>query len=145
MWTYNAMGTCVLVLTLATIFVAVLVVHKQRAQKDIGIWLLSGLVGILLGASGAAATVQIMGYDLTIAYHLSDELAAAEGDGDGEEPAYRMRRAHRGCQRRIPGLGPGRLLQGTLERQRARKLRSVLGEVAQGRSALRVLGDGCRL
>jgi len=94
MWTYNAMGTYILVVTLATIFVIILVARQQRAQKDVAIWLMSGLVGILLGAAGAAAVVQGMGYDLTKRFrHMtSEELAAMNEDSgeDGEEGGMGM-------------------------------------------------------
>ena len=48
MLTYNAMGTCVLVLTLATILVIVLVIHKEKSGKGIGTAILAALIGILL-------------------------------------------------------------------------------------------------
>jgi len=87
MWTYNAMGTYILVVTLATIFVIILVARQQRSQKDIAIWLMSGLVGILLGAAGAAAIVQAMGYDLTKKFIMPIEADMAsmgkEGGGGG--------------------------------------------------------------
>ena len=60
MWTYNAMGTYILVVTLATVFVIILVARQQRARKDVAIWLMSGLVGLLLGAAGAAAIIQML-------------------------------------------------------------------------------------
>jgi len=79
MLSYTAMGTYVLVVTLATVFVIILVARQQRAEKDLAIWFISGLVGILLGAAGAAAVVQSLGYDIVKSY--SDPLA---GDLDGE-------------------------------------------------------------
>ncbi|MBC8873959.1 MAG: hypothetical protein H8E44_31345 [Planctomycetes bacterium] len=82
MLSYTTMGTYVLVVTLATVFVIILVARQQRAEKDLAIWFISGLVGILLGAAGAAAVVQTLGYDIVKSY--SDPL---EGDlgGDSEE------------------------------------------------------------
>jgi hypothetical protein len=87
MFSYNAMGTYILVVTLATVFVIILVVRQQRKQKDIAIWAISGLVGILLGAAGAAAVVQAMGYDLAkrINQISEEELAAIAAAGAGED------------------------------------------------------------
>ena len=86
MLSYNAMGTYVLVVTLATVFVIVLVARQRRSQKDIAIWLISGLVGIILGAAGAAGIVQAWGYTLTPKFDplLASALGTDE-DGTGEE------------------------------------------------------------
>jgi len=65
MLTYNAIGMYVLVVSLLSVFVIVLVVRQGRTRKDVSIWLISGLVGILLGAAGAGAVVQALGYELT--------------------------------------------------------------------------------
>lgn len=86
MWTYNAMGTYILVVTLATVFVIILVARQQRSQKDVAIWLMSGLVGILLGAAGAAAIVQAMGYDVVKKFVMPPGVMASmdeEGGGEG--------------------------------------------------------------
>ncbi len=73
MLNYNTMGACVLVLTLATILVVIpLTLRARRSEKGTGIWFLSGLTGILLGAGGAVAAVQLMGYELTESYSTSD-------------------------------------------------------------------------
>lgn len=86
MLSYNAMGTYVLVVTLATVFVIILVARQQRAKKDIAIWLISGLVGIVLGAAAAAGIVQAMGYEITKRFIMppEDELGE-DGEGGGEE------------------------------------------------------------
>jgi hypothetical protein len=83
MWTYDAMGTYVLVLTLATIFVTILVFRQRRTQKDVAFWVASGLVGILLGAAGAAAAVQIFGYNLVKVLEVPspDSIAPVEDTG----------------------------------------------------------------
>ena len=63
---YNTMGSCVLVLTLATVLVILpMTLRAQRSEKGVGIWLLSGLTGLLLGVGAATLAVQLMGYDLT--------------------------------------------------------------------------------
>ena len=62
---YNTMGACVLVLTLVSVFMMVILIRKQRTGKDITVWLMSGLTGILLGAGGAAAAIQLLGYEVT--------------------------------------------------------------------------------
>jgi hypothetical protein len=73
MLNYNTMGACVLVLTLATILVVIpLTLRARRSEKGTGIWFLSGLTGVLLGAGGAVAAVQLMGYELTESYSTSD-------------------------------------------------------------------------
>jgi len=63
MLTYNAIGTYVLVLTLAAVFAIAVIVQQERSGKGIGLWL-AGLIGLLVGAGGAAAAVQYLGYDL---------------------------------------------------------------------------------
>ena len=88
---YNTMGACVLVLTLATILLVIpLTLRAQRSEKGVGIWFLSGLTGILLGAGGAAAAVQLMGYDLmekvsvsSTDYYSSDEASEDAEDAGG--------------------------------------------------------------
>jgi len=65
---YNAVGIYVLVVSLLSVFVIVLVARQGRTQKDVSIWLISGLVGILLGAAGAGAVVQALGYELAKKY-----------------------------------------------------------------------------
>ena len=62
---FNATGAYVLVLGLASVFVLVLLLHKQRSGKEIKLWLFSGLVGILLGAAGAIAVTTYLGYELS--------------------------------------------------------------------------------
>jgi hypothetical protein len=61
---YNAVGIYVLVVSLLSVFVIVLVARQGRTHKDVSIWLVSGLVGILLGAAAAGAVVQALGYEL---------------------------------------------------------------------------------
>lgn len=86
MFDYNAMGTYVLVVTLATVFVIVLVARQRRSQKDIAIWLISGLVGIILGAAGAAGIMQVMGYDWAKKFVMLPESELTSDVGiDGEE------------------------------------------------------------
>lgn len=87
---YTAMGTYVLFVTLATIFVIVLVARQRRTQKDVAIWFMSGLVGILLGAAGAAALTQLLGYDVTEYVEgppaeMSDDGGEATDEGGGGE------------------------------------------------------------
>lgn len=68
MLTYNAIGTYVQVVSLLTVLVIVLVARQGRTRKDVSIWLISGLVGIVLGAAGAGAVVQALGYELAKKY-----------------------------------------------------------------------------
>ena len=77
MLNYTTMGTCVLVFTLGTILVITLLIHKEKSGKGVGTAILAALIGILLGAGGAAAGVQIMGYDLT------EIGSSGSGEGDG--------------------------------------------------------------
>jgi hypothetical protein len=67
MWSYNATGSYVLVLTLITILVVVLLLRQRRTQKDVAVWFLSAIVGILLGAAGVIAVAQLLGYELAAA------------------------------------------------------------------------------
>lgn len=82
---YTAMGSCVLVLTLVTLLAATLLLWKQRSPKAAGYWFVSGIIGILLGAAGAAATVQVMGYTLTRVY--VNPAVAADGSAIAALPA----------------------------------------------------------
>jgi hypothetical protein len=77
MLSYNAMGTCVLVLTLLTMLVIVLVARQNRSKKDVGIWFISALIGILLGLGGAAAFLQFAGYDLVVNNYGDAEAASS--------------------------------------------------------------------
>ena len=83
---YNATGTYILVATLASLFLIVLLWQRQRSGKQIALWLSSGLVGVLLGVSGAAAVVQYFGLELAKARQLPeafDEDDSMEGEGGG--------------------------------------------------------------
>lgn len=79
MLTYTALGTYVLVLTLAAVLVLAIVVAQERRGKGIDLWLAS-LIGVLIGLGGAAAAVQLSGF----------ELVAASPEGyitrDGSQP-----------------------------------------------------------
>jgi hypothetical protein len=88
MLSYTAMGTCVLVLTLGTILIIVLVIQKEKSGKGVGTAFLSALIGILIGAGGAAAGVQLLGYDISKVRFADNELddsdpEALEGAGAG--------------------------------------------------------------
>ncbi len=61
----EAMSSYVLTLGLATVFVLVWVTRQQKTKQDAQIWLMSGAVGLLLGAAGAAASVQLLGFQVT--------------------------------------------------------------------------------
>lgn len=78
MFTYTAMGTCVLVLTLGAILAIILVIQKEKTGKGVGTGVLAAFIGMLLGAGGAAAIVQIKDYEL-VKVHRPD---AAEDGGD---------------------------------------------------------------
>ena len=93
---FNATGAYVMVVGLASVFVLVLLLQKQRGGKEISLWLFSGLVGILLGAAGGFAVVTYRGFELQripppIEVGLSsddlgeDESEESEGSGMGGE------------------------------------------------------------
>jgi hypothetical protein len=112
---YTTMGTCVLVLTLATLFLIIpLIVRAQRSGgKTVSVWFLSGLTGILLGAGGAAALVQLTGYELSAKAvgpvyqeegsetETDEGMASSSGDADGSGSSA----GGRGGGMR--GMGPG--------------------------------------
>jgi hypothetical protein len=85
MLNYTAVGTCVLILTLGTILVIALVIHKEKSGKGVGTAILTALIGILLGAGGAAAGVQIMGYDLKRvgSFEVPEEADPSGTDAEG--------------------------------------------------------------
>ena len=65
MFGFEAMSSYVLSLGLASVFVLVWVTRQQKTKQDAQIWLMSGVVGLLLGAAGAAASVQLLGFQVT--------------------------------------------------------------------------------
>lgn len=65
MFGFEAMSSYVLTLGLATVFVLVWVTRQQKTKQDAQIWLMSGVAGVLLGAAGAAASVQLLGFQVT--------------------------------------------------------------------------------
>ncbi len=88
---FNATGTYILVVGLASVFVLVLLLQKQRSGKEVTLWLFSGLVGILLGAAGAMGVATYRGYELQRVYDPPlDGLGQAAGTGEGEDFASMM-------------------------------------------------------
>ena len=82
---FNATGAYVLVVGLASVFVLILLLQKQRGGKEVSLWLFSGLVGALLGAAGAMAVATYRGFSLqrtAIQFDLaSGDLAETEDPG----------------------------------------------------------------
>lgn len=64
MWTFDMLGSVVLVLALATVLLMVLVARTHKSGKDLPIWFGSGLAGMLLGAAALAAGFSVMGYEV---------------------------------------------------------------------------------
>ena len=60
----EATSSYVLTLGLLTVFVLVWVTRQQKTKRDATVWLISGVVGILLGAAGAMAGTYAMGYQV---------------------------------------------------------------------------------
>ena len=60
----EATSSYVLTLGLLTVFVLVWVTRQQKTKRDANVWLLSGVVGILLGAAGAMAGTYALGYQV---------------------------------------------------------------------------------
>lgn len=65
MFGFEAVSSYVLTLGLLTVFVLAWVTRQQKTKQDATTWLISGVVGVLLGAAGAAAGVQAMGFQVT--------------------------------------------------------------------------------
>ena len=82
---FNATGAYVLVVGLASVFVLILLLQKQRGGKEVTLWLFSGLVGILLGAAGGMAVTTYLGFELQrspMEFDLSsDQLAELQDPG----------------------------------------------------------------
>ncbi len=86
MWfDYNAIGAYLLTLCLAAVFFMGILLYKQRTANTIAGWFAGGVVGILLGASGAAAAVFLLGYELqpVIDTVVFDGAEGVEGQGGG--------------------------------------------------------------
>lgn len=92
MWaSFTTLGAAVLVLALLTAFLLILVARQQRTGRDIAIWFLSGVAGVLLGVAGSVAAVSLRGYELVrSAAGLPPEAVAALGaaspPGAGGQP-----------------------------------------------------------
>jgi hypothetical protein len=65
MYGLDDIGWCLLAVALATLLVAILVGQSLRNKRTVSIWLVSGLVGILLGVSAPYAVMRLEGYELT--------------------------------------------------------------------------------
>lgn len=63
--TSDAMSSYLLVLGLLTAFALAWVTRQQRTKQDGSIWLMSGFIGLLLGAAGATALVFATGHKVT--------------------------------------------------------------------------------
>ncbi len=92
MFNYNTMGSCVLVLTLATIFLAVLLIRQQRTGRLVAVWLMAGIAGILLGAAGYVTVIQLLGYQVVeapniVGYATDEPIGEEEDGGEGEGEA----------------------------------------------------------
>ena len=84
---FNATGAYVMVVGLASVFVLVLLLQKQRGGKEVSLWLFSGLVGILLGAAGAMALASYRGFELQ-RIPIPIEVGLSSDDlGEGESEA----------------------------------------------------------
>ena len=134
---YTATGTYVLVVTLVSLFLIVLLWQRQRSGKEITLWLFSGLAGLLLGAGGAAAAVQYLGYELKKA----PPLRAASGedllDSDGEDEDDEGESEGGGGGGRRYGGGAGGPRTPSPKRQLTtlvRKLEILTGDIALGLS-----------
>lgn len=64
MFGMEAVSSYVLTLGLATVFVLIWVTRQQKTKKDATTWLISGIVGVLLGGAGAMAGVYALGYQV---------------------------------------------------------------------------------
>lgn len=67
MFEFDAIGTFVLVLAVATVLIMVLLLRQKRGAADVPIWLASTVVGMLLGGAVSAALVKGLGYDVVLA------------------------------------------------------------------------------
>jgi hypothetical protein len=76
----DAVSSYVLTLGLLTVFVLVWVTRQHKTKQDATIWLISGVVGLLLGAAGVAAGVLAMGYQ------IKEPVVVAKASGDGAAP-----------------------------------------------------------
>jgi hypothetical protein len=61
---FDLMGAYILTVSLAAVFLLAFFTYKQRTGKQFVVWLAAGLIGILLGAGGAAAGVFLFGYEV---------------------------------------------------------------------------------
>ena len=59
-----AVASYVVVMVVALVFVIALLSRQEKTGKDVAIWLISGLVGIMLGISGTVAAVNWTGHQL---------------------------------------------------------------------------------
>lgn len=90
MFGIEAVSSYVLTLGLLTVFALIWVTRQQKTKQDATTWLVSGIVGVLLGAAGAMAGTYALGYQVTEpppVVAASDRPAAAPSMGGGGAPA----------------------------------------------------------
>ncbi|MFH1417981.1 MAG: hypothetical protein ABII12_06825 [Planctomycetota bacterium] len=85
MWNMNAISAYILTAALLTLIGLVLVWQRQRTQKTIVVWLVSGLAGILLGSVASFAAVHLGGYELT-KIRIYPDPTVVDPNGSAETP-----------------------------------------------------------
>lgn len=91
MFGVEAVSSYVLTLGLLTVFALIWVTRQQKTKQDATTWLVSGIVGVLLGAAGAMAGTYALGYQVTepppVAATNNSPPAAPTMGGGGAPPA----------------------------------------------------------
>lgn len=90
MFGVEAVSSYVLTLGLLTVFALIWVTRQQKTKQDATTWLISGIVGVLLGAAGAMAGTYALGYQVTEpppVVATGESPAAAPSMGGGGAPA----------------------------------------------------------
>ena len=64
---FSAISSYVMVLAVGTVALLILFVRQQRTERDLPMWFMSGVGGILLGGALSAAVLQGMGYTVVVA------------------------------------------------------------------------------
>jgi hypothetical protein len=83
MFGIDMISAYLLVIGLLTMFVIVLVWQRHRTERTIGVWLASGVIGLLLGGVGSYAALRLSGHDI----HRVSMMPEAQGGPAAPAPA----------------------------------------------------------
>lgn len=97
-----SVASYVIFMVVALVFVIVLLSRQERTGKEVAIWLISGLVGVMLGIAGTVGAVNFTGHQLIKQKPITipdQEQGGGGGGGGGEAKKKGGSRAERSGKR----------------------------------------------